>query len=237
MPILSHYDELNKYLEYTKTKTQISKTKEYKYIKKIAISIEKDMPALMEALRIIETKVYSFNELNDQAKENAINNIRDLDHDFAEWAVDDCSLFEPIEVLLGKDYSFPLFRNNRKDIYFDIDRDNFLECDKAIEITNDAHFFKWLNIPKRLANKVDYNIHTSNYRNSSTTIEFDKREYFNITDKENITLDLAMNKFESHIEDVLNRIKTDIEYQYSDEGIIDTIEGNDYEFTTNGELI
>ena len=188
-------------------------------------------------MRTIETKVYPFNELSEEAKENAINNIRDLDHDFAEWAIDDCSLFEPkerdLEVLLGKDYSFPLFKNNRKNIYFD----NFLECDKAIEITNDIHFFRWLNIPKRLANKVDYNIHTSNHRNSSTTIEFDKREYFNITDKENIILDLAIEKFESHIDDVLNRINTDIEYNYSDEGIIDTIEGNGYEFTDNGKLI
>jgi len=56
MPILSHYDELNKHLEYTKTKTQISKTKEYKYIKKIALSIDKDMPALMEALKIRQIK-------------------------------------------------------------------------------------------------------------------------------------------------------------------------------------
>ena len=32
-------------------------------------------------------------------------------------------------------------------------------------------------------------------------------------------------------------MKTDIEYQYSDEGIIDRIEGNGYEFTENGKLI
>ncbi len=74
-------------------------------------------------MRTIETKVYSFNELSEEAKENAINNIRDLDHDFTDWAVDDCSLFEPkerdLEVLLGKDYRFPLFKNNRKNIYFD----------------------------------------------------------------------------------------------------------------------
>jgi hypothetical protein len=192
-------------------------------------------------MRTIETKVYSFNELNDQAKENAIDNIRDLNHDFAEWAIDDCSLFEPKErdlvALLGVDYSFPLFKNNRKDIYFEFDRYTFLECDKAIEITNDAHFFKWLNIPKRLANKVDYNIHTSNHRNASTTIEFNEREYFNITDKENIILEIAIEKFKSHIDDVLNRINTDIEYRYSDQGIIDTIECNDYEFTDNGKLI
>jgi hypothetical protein len=56
VPILSHYKNLNKYLEYTKTKTQISKTKEYKYIKKIALSIEKDMPSLLEALKIRQIK-------------------------------------------------------------------------------------------------------------------------------------------------------------------------------------
>ena len=56
MPILSHYKELNKYLDYTKTKTQISKTKEYKYIKKIALSIEKDTPALLEAIKLRQIK-------------------------------------------------------------------------------------------------------------------------------------------------------------------------------------
>jgi len=69
MPILSHYDELNKYLEYTKTKTKISKTKEYKYIKKIALSIQKDMPALMEALKIRQIK---------EAKNEAIKIAKNL---------------------------------------------------------------------------------------------------------------------------------------------------------------
>ena len=46
-----------------------------------------------------------------------------------------------------------------------------------------------------------------------------------------------MNKFESHIQYVLNRIKKDIQYNYSNQGIIDTIEGNGYEFTDNGKLI
>jgi len=188
-------------------------------------------------MRTIETKVYPFNELSEEAKENAINNIRDLDHDFAEWAIDDCSLFEPkerdLEVLLGKDYSFPLFKNNRKDIYFD----NFLECHKAIEITNDAHFFKWLNIPKRLANKLEYEIYTPKYRNSTTKIEFNHYKQNDFTDIEQDYLGKAIKKFECHIQYVLNRIKTDIEYQYSDEGIIDRIEGNGYEFTENGKLI
>jgi glutaredoxin-related protein len=56
VPILSHYKNLNKYLEYTKTKTKISKTKEYKYIKKIALSIEKDTQALLEALKLRQIK-------------------------------------------------------------------------------------------------------------------------------------------------------------------------------------
>jgi len=192
-------------------------------------------------MRTIETKVYSFNELSEEAKENAINNMRDLDHDFVDWAVDDCSLFEPkgrdLEVLLGDDYSFPLFKNNRKDIYFEFDRYTFLDCHKAIEITNDAHFFKWLNIPKRLANKLEYEIYTPKYRNSSTKIEFSHYKQNDFTDIEQDYLGQAMNKFESHIEHVLKRIKTDIEYRYSDEGIIDSAEYNDYEFTDNGKLI
>ena len=69
MPILSHYKELNKYLDYTKTKTQISKTKEYKYIKKIALSIEKDTPALLEAIKLRQIK---------EAKKEAIKTAKNL---------------------------------------------------------------------------------------------------------------------------------------------------------------
>jgi hypothetical protein len=75
MPILRHYKSLNKYLEYTKTKTQISKTKEYKYIKKIALSIEKDMPALLEALKIRKIK-----EAKNQAIKIAANIAKFRNH-------------------------------------------------------------------------------------------------------------------------------------------------------------
>jgi hypothetical protein len=68
VPILSHYKSLNKYLEYTKTKTQISKTKEYNYIKKIALSIEKDMPVFMEALKIRQIKEAKNQEIKIAAK-------------------------------------------------------------------------------------------------------------------------------------------------------------------------
>lgn len=67
-------------------------------------------------MRTIRTKIYKFNELSNDAKQVAIENYRNQDNDFETWAIDDCSLLEPIEKelrdLFGKDYDFPLIENN-----------------------------------------------------------------------------------------------------------------------------
>lgn len=192
-------------------------------------------------MRTIEIKLYSFDELTEEAKEIAVDNVRNQDgygDDFGSWAVDDCSLLEPLHEelveLFGEDYKFPLIENTRKKIYFSLDRNWFLDVENAIDVSNDEQFLTWLGIPKDLQDKVYYNIYTPNYRNSDTTIEFDFESV--VSDEEESILEDAKVKFDNHIEDVLKRIESDVEYRYSNEAVIEDIIANDYEFLENGEL-
>lgn len=190
-------------------------------------------------MRTIRTKVYTFNELSKEAQEFAINEIRNNYYecnDFASWAVDDCSLFEPehqeLEGLFGKDYNFPLIKNTRENIYFDTDRNSFLDCAIAMKVTDDEKFLLWLGIDRNISglDDIEYTIFTSGYRNADTTIEFDDYD----SDYDDL-IENATEKFENHISDVLKRIKSDIDYRFTDEAITEDILANGYEFLINGK--
>ena len=189
-------------------------------------------------MRTIITKVYKFDELNDEAKAVAIEWYKNLDNDFAEWAVDDCALFEPTQTELdfigfeNNNGNKFLIKNTRESIYFDIDRNRFLDCAVAMDVTDDELFLKWLGIDRNLEGLGDitFNIFTSGYRNADTTIDFD--DY--TSDNDN-AIENATKKFDKHIQDVLKRIEADIDYRFTDEAIIDDIEANEYEFLSNGK--
>lgn len=187
--------------------------------------------------------LYNYSELSEEAKKVAIESVRNSDDfgvDFGHWAVDDCSLFEPkneeMVNLFGDKYNFPLIENTREKIYFDTDRNSFLDIAKAIKITDHEQFLNWLGINKELQNKTSYNIYTPQGRNSDTTLEFHWLEKISSTEK--IILDKAVNKFDNHIKDILKRIKADIDYRYTDDSVAEDIEANEdaYEFYENGKL-
>ena len=191
-------------------------------------------------MRTIETNLYSFSELSDEAKENAIESVRNSyyeGNDFASWAIDNCSLLEPLDSelsqLLGTAYNFPLIENTREKIYFDTDRNSFLDCENAMKITNDKHFLLWLGIDTNIKGleDIEFNIFTPRGKNSDTTIEFDSYN----SDCDYIVSN-AIDKFNNHISDCLDRIKNDIDYQYTDEAIEEEMEANEYEFTEDGTM-
>lgn len=196
-------------------------------------------------MRTIELKLYNFDELSEQAKEKAIENRREYlaeHNDFAEWAIDDCFLFEPnhkeMVELFGDNYDFQLFKNTRKDIWFSADREWYLDCTSAMQVTDDEKLYRWLGITDEfLLQKISYNIYTPMGRNRSTTIEFYFDDDFDApTDEELRVIHNAKDKFDSHIDDILRRIESDIEYQFSDESIIEDLICNEYEFTEDGNI-
>jgi hypothetical protein len=67
------------------------------------------------------------------------------------------------------------------------------------------------------------------YEDSSNECDYE------FTAEENKILLNAANKFNDHMEEVLNRIEQSIEWQFSDECIAEDIEINEYEYTADGK--
>lgn len=193
-------------------------------------------------MRTHRTKVYQFNELNEQAKQNAIEKVRSEyyeDNDFASWAIDDCALLEPIEKelmdLFETEYNFPLIKNNRK-VYFSLDRDRYIDISNAMEIQNTTQFLLWLGIKESdFLDEEGFSI--LDYKIGKDTIEFDTTDWRTEFTKEQETiLESAKEKFEEHCEDILKRIERDIDYRFTNEAITEDILANDYEFTKDGKI-
>ena len=177
-------------------------------------------------MRTIETKVYEFNELSEEAKEKAIDNMRTrmYDWDIHYWVIDDCYLLNP------KGINDLIIGNTRK-IYYSLDRDRYIDISNGMEINNDIAFLEWLEIPFDIHDKVYYTI-------GKDTIEFEENEDgYTFTDNELEILDNAKEIFEDHCAWVLNCIESNIEYYFSDENIIEDINCNEYEFTEEGNII
>lgn len=177
-------------------------------------------------MRTIIKNIYTFNELSEEAKKQAIENVRNSYYqynDFSEWAIDDCYLLQP-EELMNEDI---LIKNNRK-IYFSLDRDRYIDISKAMEIQNSVKFLKWLGLDKKLIDKIDYDI-------KKDSIEFYNQSDKDFTENQQRKLDFAESKFNDHCEIILERIEKDIDYRFEDESIIEDINSNNIEFYENGD--
>jgi hypothetical protein len=194
-------------------------------------------------MKTIEVKIYYFNELTTAAQQIAIDQFRNRkyeDSDILEWAIDDCFLFEPreIQALFGEEYTKlkkPVMANTRK-VYFDTERNRHLDADEGIQITNEKMFLIWLGVPEEMHEKVYFTIKNFGGRYPDTIIQFEENECdYEFTAEENKILLNAANKFNDHMEEVLNRIEQSIQWQFSDECIAEDIEINQYEYTADGK--
>ena len=194
-------------------------------------------------MRTIETKVFTFDELSDTAKEKAIESIREsyYEHnEFAEWAIDDCSLLEPLNKemfdLFGADYDFPMLENTRENLYYSTDGDWFIDISNAMVVTDTDAFYKWLGIDvEKFKDEDDFVI--LDYKIGEDTIEFESNDWdMDFTNEQLVVLNNAVKKFENHCEGILKRLQADIEYRFTDESIKEDIEINDYEFLISGKL-
>ena len=202
-----------------------------------------------------------FNELSDEAKKNAIDHVRDEKYggkfggdDEQYWAIEDDALFEPsekeMEELFGDDYYHAngdrfMIINTRKNIsYVSKDDPNYyIHCQDALAVTNDNFFYRWLGIPIRHSKDLYYTFQDGG-RNSNTTIDFeidgDEHEIFGpdgVPEWFDEMLEKAKEKFDRHMDNVLTRITEDINSQYEDESIIDTIESHEILFDEEGNPI
>jgi hypothetical protein len=192
--------------------------------------------------------LYKYSELPESAKPTAIEEIREemKEHETQtayDWAIDDCSLFEPphaeMAALLGEDYydrngNQFVFKNKRKGIEFE-DYFETVQITDALEITNSTMFRTWLGVPE-IFHDIYIGIMDWNGR---TIIEMENP--FMSEDPRHEALkaiaDNAAEKFEAHVSSIAKRIVSGIEEYFSDENVENKIEDSNFEFNEQGNIV
>ena len=163
-------------------------------------------------MRTIEIKVYKFEELDKQTKEKVIDNYRYINVEHSTWYE---WIKENFSYLGLEIQEFDLGRGNYAKIYID----NFEDTSK--------------NIIEEFGDSVPIKQTAKNYIDEFNKIQANYKEDEDIW-REIGMLDEEYQK--EYSEDILSYLRAEYEYQISDQAIIETIEANDYDFTTEGKI-
>ena len=163
-------------------------------------------------MRTIEIKLYKFDELDKQTQEKVIENYRYINVEDTFWY--EC-IKEDFSTLGLEIQAFDLDRGN----YADIEIGDF-------QITS-------IKIIEEFGDSVPIKQTAKNYLDEYNKIES------NFKDDEDIERELEILDEEyqkEYSEDILSYLRSNYEYEISDEAVINTIEANDYDFTTEGKI-
>ena len=169
----------------------------------------------------VTTKVYSFAELSESAKENAIKNLSDINVDYEWWEF----AYEDAANVGIKITGFDLGRESYCSGDFTLDAEaianNIIaEHGESCETYKTAKDF--LDAVKVIKEKFE----------SDVNYDPEYMEYNESDDYED-----AVEEFRQFIfEDYRIMLQHEYEYMTSEEAIIETIETNEYEFTEDGKL-
>jgi len=169
---------------------------------------------------IKECKTYKFDELGEKGKENAINNLSDINVDYGWWQ----STYEDAENIGIKITSFDLDRSRHAG-------GKFIE---DAEYT--AHRIVDYHGPDCETHKTA-KLYLEDRDKAIESAEKDENgEFVDVYELDN-TLDGLEDEFlKSILEDYSIILQHEYEYLCSKESIIETIEANDYDFLENGKL-
>jgi len=181
-------------------------------------------------------KVYNFDELKEEIKEKVLDNFRFAEVENESWYE---FLIEDFKQKLNNEYGIDF--NN---IYFSLDRDNYIYLDKP-QIIDEEKFI--------------YSIYLEDRRKAEKTLRKLKEEE-NKEDEEEFYINIETNfygggsaknyiscntdrineeEYTEFLNDILNDFKKQLSISYedsiSDENVKDFIEMNEYEFLENGE--
>ena len=176
-------------------------------------------------MRIIETKVYRFKELDEQAKEKALENNREIFVEDSWWEFVEYDL----EMFGLKLKEFDLGRRDyvKLEVYYALDK----ICDKIMEICGDkTEIYKIAEEYSKEYKLIQDDMESLN------DMDTDKDEH-DLMRLELKSQDLEDDFLKEISEEALSMLKNEYEYLTSEECIIDMFEANEYEFTEEGKLI
>ena len=163
-------------------------------------------------MKTIEIKVYKFEELDEQTKEKVIENYRYINVDNTFWY--DC-IKEEFDELGLEIKEFNLDRGNYAKIYID----NLEETSKSII--------------EEFGDSVAIKQTAKNYINEYEKIQANFKEDEDI-EREVELLDEQYEK--EYSEDILSYLRSNYDWETSDEAVYRTIEANEYDFTIEGKI-
>jgi tetratricopeptide (TPR) repeat protein len=172
-------------------------------------------------MRIIETKVYQFDELSDKAKEKAIEQFSDvnIDYEWWQWTYDDAEDIgiKITEFDLGRgSYCRGEFYENAEDVARKIIEQHGEGCETYQTAKN--FLADYQKAKKEFEEADDYDPEYMEFEDSG---DFD---------------DLRIEFQNSIFEDYRIILEKEYEYLTSEEAIVETIKTNEYEFTEDGKL-
>lgn len=163
-------------------------------------------------MKTIEIKVYKFEELDKQTKEKVIENYRYINVEDTFW------------------YDFIQDDFNRLGLEiqeFDISRGGYVN----IHISNLEDTSK--NIIEVFGDSVYIKQTAKNYIDEFNEIQANYKEDEDIEREVEILDDQYIRRYS---DEILSYLRDEYDYQISDRAIIETIEANDYDFTTEGKI-
>jgi hypothetical protein len=166
-------------------------------------------------MRTVRTKVYQFSELDESAKEKAIDSYYDInvDYDWYESTYEDAANI------------------GLKITSFDIDRGSYCKGEFQLSPHEVA-----ANIIRDHGEGCKTNKTAQIFLDGVNSVEpTEGEEYGEGEEYENKMMELEDDFLKSLCEDYLKMLRNDYEYQTSKEAIIETIEANEYEFTKEGK--
>lgn len=176
-------------------------------------------------MRIIETEVYTFDELSEDAKENAVNNLREINVEHDWW-----------------DYTYETFRELGIRIeHFDLGRRSEIGIDLIESHDEVAKNIIGTFGENSLKVNAQYFIEQRN-KLVKELGEGNEIAGYSVKEGNEVEFDERIETIEGYYlkgikRDILHWLRGEHEYLMSDEAIIDTIEANEYEFTKEGKLI
>ena len=171
---------------------------------------------------ITKTKVYKFNELSDEAKQTALDSLRENCCDYEWW---DCAFEDAANVSL-KLTEFDLDRNRHCE-------GEFIESaeETAVEIIKE-HGEKCVTYQTAQNYISDIAELGRDYPEIMDDEGYDENEFR----REDAEHEIDCEFLKSILEDYSIMLQKEYEYLQSEEAIIETIEANEYEFTVDGEF-
>jgi hypothetical protein len=188
---------------------------------------------------ITETKeIYTFNELDDNAKEAALDQQREWTYSDSDFVSE--SIQENFSEYLAGEYGLKLFGH----VWYDCDRGDFAYTDSgSLEIGDWQALAKKAGVKdsKALVLIQAYGLTTFTTNISTETTKLEACGLHQIKQPQ------LENRLDSVIEDLaecvsdffsecIRSARAEWEYQISDEALIEQIEANEYEFTKEGKV-